>query len=70
MKGTVAGLAGMIVLFSNTAVRACPECRPLVDAGIYNDRFAGTLCVVLLPIAVLIAIGFGIHFVDALKAEP
>lgn len=73
MKGAVAGLAGSIPVFSSTAVWACPQCRPFVDAGIYNEGFAGTLLVVLLPIAVLTAMGLGIYFAetlaDALKAK-
>jgi hypothetical protein len=69
MKGIVSTLNTSTIFFGSTALWACPECRPLVKSGIYNQDFAGNLVVLLLPIAVLLAIGFGIYFADTLKSR-
>lgn len=46
------------------AAWACPRCRPFVNAGVYNPHFGGHLLVMLLPIAVIFAIGFGLYWID------
>jgi len=43
---------------------ACPHCRPLVEAGIYNDAFSATAGWLLLPVGIVLAIGAGAYFVE------
>lgn len=69
MKNIAAGLATSVFLFSSTAAWACPQCRPLVKSGVYNQDFAANLFVLLLPLAVLCAIGVAIHFSDSIMAK-
>jgi hypothetical protein len=33
---------------------ACDVCRPQVQAGIFNERFAGRLALILMPLAVVL----------------
>lgn len=68
MKSMAAGLVVLAVFSGGAALRACPRCRPLVKSSIYNQDFAGNAFALLLPVAVLLAIGAGIYFADALKA--
>jgi hypothetical protein len=42
-----------LLLSSGAAVWACPTCRPLVKAGVYQSNFSSNLLVLLLPLAVL-----------------
>jgi hypothetical protein len=65
MKRIVAGCVTSIIAFNNTALLACPKCRPGVEAGVYNQGFSTNLFILLLPVAVLFVIGIGIHFSDA-----
>jgi hypothetical protein len=46
---------------------ACPWCRPRVQAGIYNPTYATNALLVLLPVAVLLALGLGVYFWDRLR---
>jgi hypothetical protein len=69
MKNIAAGLATSAILFSSTAAWACPQCRPAVESGVYNQDFAANLFVLLLPLAVLCAIGVGLYFSDAIMAK-
>ena len=61
-------LVTSLVSFSGV-VEACPQCTQLVKSGIYNQNFAGNLIVLLLPVAILLAIGFGIYFMEPIKAR-
>jgi hypothetical protein len=62
------GLALSAIFFS-TSAWACPSCRPAVESGVYNQNFVANLLLLLLPLAVLGAIGIGIHFSDAIIAQ-
>jgi hypothetical protein len=57
------------LLFGGEVAWACPQCRPLVKAGVYNQDFAGTLFLLLLPVGVLVLIGAGLYFAAPLKAR-
>lgn len=56
----VFGLAATALLSSSAW--ACPWCRTLVKAGVYNQDFAGNLLLMVLPILVLAFIATGIYF--------
>jgi hypothetical protein len=45
---------------------ACPRCRAQVAEGIYNPDFGLNLFLMLLPLLVLMAFGFGLYYVDNL----
>lgn len=69
MKWFAASLIPSILWFDNATVLACPQCRPLVKSGVYNQDFGANLFVLLLPLAVLFAIGIATYFVDAITAK-
>ena len=69
MKRISVGLVLAAFLFGSGAAWACPQCRPLVKAGVYNQGFAGTLVLLLLPVGVLVLIGAGLYFAAPLKAR-
>jgi hypothetical protein len=45
---------------------ACAWCRPRVHAGIYTPAYSANLLLVLLPVAVLLALGLGLFYWDKL----
>jgi hypothetical protein len=57
------------LLFGGKVAWACPQCRPLVQAGVYNQDFAGTLFLLLAPVGVLVLLGAGLYFAAPLKAR-
>lgn len=46
---------------------ACPWCRPRVRAGIYTPAYPTNVLLVLLPVAVLLALGVGLFYWDKLR---
>ena len=50
------------------AAWACPWCRPRVHAGIYSATYPANLLLVLLPVALLLALGLGVFYWDTLRA--
>jgi hypothetical protein len=46
---------------------ACPWCRPRVQAGIYTPAYSANLLLVLLPVALLLALGMGLFYWDKLR---
>jgi len=46
---------------------ACTWCRPRVRAGIYTPAYPANLLLVLLPVAVLLALGLGLFYWDKLR---
>lgn len=46
---------------------ACPWCRPRVQAGIYTAAYPTTAWLVLLPVALLLAVGLGVFYWDRLR---
>jgi len=46
---------------------ACPWCRPRVQAGIYTPTYTTNVLLVLLPIAVLLALGVALFYWDKLR---
>lgn len=65
----VAVFVAPILLFHSPMVLACSQCKPLVQAEVYNHDFASNLCVLLLPLALLAAIASGLYFWDAIAAK-
>jgi hypothetical protein len=47
---------------------ACPWCRPQVRAGIYTPAYATNALLVLLPVAVLLALGITLFYWDKLRS--
>jgi hypothetical protein len=69
MRRISAGLVLAAFFFGGGTAWACPQCRPLVQAGVYNQDFAGTLFLLLVPVGVLVLIGAGLYFAAPLKAR-
>lgn len=69
MMKTTIFLAATALLTSGAPLWACPSCAPLVKSGVYNSDFGSNLLVLLLPIAILAAIGAGLYFSDAIAAR-
>ncbi|MFD1872036.1 hypothetical protein [Hymenobacter bucti] len=46
---------------------ACPWCRPRVQAGIYTPAYPTNVLLVLLPVAVLLALGVALFYWDKLR---
>jgi hypothetical protein len=46
---------------------ACPWCRPRVRAGIYTPAYSTNVLLVLLPVAVLLALGASVYYWDRLR---
>ena len=46
---------------------ACAWCRPRVQAGIYTPAYTAQAGLVLLPVAVLLALGLGVFYWDKLR---
>ena len=59
--------AGFILLVFNTAAQGCPWCRASVKSGIYDQDFFNNLFVMLLPVIILTATGFGLYHADKIS---
>ena len=46
---------------------ACPWCRPRVQADIHTPAYATNALLVVLPVAVLLALGVGLFYWDKLR---
>jgi hypothetical protein len=49
------------------AAWACPWCRPRVRAGIYTPAYTTNVLLVLLPVAILLALGLTLFYWDKLR---
>jgi hypothetical protein len=49
------------------AAEACPWCRPRVRAGIYTPAYTTNVLLVLLPVALLLALGLALFYWDKLR---
>jgi hypothetical protein len=56
--------ATLAAVFLPNAGVACLECRPSVDAGIYNAQFVENAAKMVLPAGLLIAIGLAFGLSD------
>ena len=54
-------------LGAGPAAWACPWCRPRVQAGIYTPAYTANALLVLLPVAVLLALGVALFYWDKLR---
>jgi hypothetical protein len=52
-----------------TAATACAVCRPKVQAAIHNADYSVNVALLLLPVALLLAVGVGLYYADALWAR-
>lgn len=46
---------------------ACPECRPDVESGIYNESFIKNIFIVLLPVMIFLSFGLGVFYSESFK---
>ena len=53
--------------WAGPAAWACPWCRPRVRAGIYTPAYTTNVLLVLLPVAVLLALGLALFYWDKLR---
>lgn len=68
MKTFLSALA--ISFFINPAVLlACPYCQSAVKRNVYNQDFGANLFVLLLPLLLLLLIGIGLYFSDAILSK-
>ncbi len=68
MKSILKGIVTAFVTLSfTTTVLACPWCRAQVRSDIYNQDFINYLFVIILPIVVITAIGFGVYHADKIS---
>ncbi|MFD2718055.1 hypothetical protein ACFST9_04970 [Hymenobacter monticola] len=56
-----------LLLLAGSAARACAVCRPKVQAGIYNAAYSANLLLVLLPVALLLALGLALFFAKSIR---
>lgn len=56
-----------LLMLAGPATRACAVCRPKVRAGIHNAAFSANLLLVLLPVALLLALGLALFFVESIR---
>lgn len=49
------------------SARACPWCRPRVQAGIHTPAYTTTALLIVLPVGVLLALGLGVYFWDRFR---
>lgn len=69
MRYIPAGLLGGSLFLNSTPAWACPYCRLFTNNGVYNQEFSANLLVLLLPLAVLLAIGIGLYYSDGFTAK-
>ena len=50
------------------ASHACAVCRPKVQATIHNADYSANAALLLLPVALLLALGLGLYYAEALLA--
>ena len=62
-------LAAVMIMVLEQAVFACPWCRAQVKDGIYDRDFFGNFLVLMLPVVILAAIGFGLYYFDKIKQK-
>ncbi len=57
----------VLPLIFSSAVSACPLCRAQVESEIYNRNFLNNFFIMLLPIIIITAIGFGLYHADKIS---
>lgn len=55
-------------LFGSAEAWTCEQCRPLVEASIYNPDFFANFLVLMVPLGVLATLGMLAHYMDAILA--
>lgn len=60
---------GTVLALHAAQSAACDTCRALVDGAVYGDGFLATLAMLLLPLALLVALGLGLHRSDGTPPE-
>jgi hypothetical protein len=60
MRGAPA-FACFVTLLAAAGASACPECRPAVEAGIFNEHFWGRLSLTLLPFLIILSVVAVLH---------
>lgn len=52
-----------------TVASACAVCRPKVQAAIHNADYSVNVLLLLSPVALLLAVGVGLYYADAIWAR-
>ena len=59
----------LAMLLQSVPAWACFQCRQAVEAEVYGQNFASNLFLLLLPLAVLFALGVAVYFSDAIHSK-
>jgi len=59
----------LCVALASEAASACPKCRPLVMAGVFNASFGQNLVLMALPLALVGIVGVALYFAEPLWAR-
>ena len=66
MRALLMRALAALVLLAPTLGEACPVCRPRVQAAIHTPDYAANVALLLLPVAILLALGVGLYWADRL----
>jgi hypothetical protein len=66
-KWTKVVITIFFLLTFNSVISACPWCRAQVSIETYNQDFFSNLFLLLLPVFILAAIGFGLYHFDKIS---
>jgi hypothetical protein len=69
MKILITYLLSGLLLLLPTVASACAICRPKVQAAIHNADYSVNVLLLLLPVALLLAVGVGLYYADAIWAR-
>ena len=58
-----------LVALGSGSASACPKCRPLVEAGVFNASFGSNLASMALPLALVGIIGAALYFAEPFVAR-
>lgn len=63
--------AGMTTFFLLGSAEAwtCEQCRPLVEASVYNPDFFANFLILMAPLGILATLGMLAHYMDAILAK-
>ena len=65
--GEFIGAAFVLSVFFISTVSACPLCRVQVESEIFDHNFFGNLFMLLSPLIIITAIGFGLYHADKIS---
>ena len=54
-----------LLLLAPAPGEACPVCRPRVQAAIHTPEYAANVALLLLPVAILLALGLALYWAES-----